>query len=127
MKRLVVSIVLVLASFPASALSKRLENELRKLDPATRLEQVCDIEAMHRINRDPNKFRPDRAVLAATSNPETSGHVIHGSGGAFRSKGKWYGFSFKCEASDDHMQVISFDYKLGELIPEEKWAKDGLW
>jgi hypothetical protein len=127
MKRLVASFVLVLVSFPASAMSKRLEKELRKLDPATRLEQVCDIEAMHRINHDPNKFHPDRAVLAATSNPETNGHVIRGSGGAFRSKGKWYGFSFKCEASDDHMSVISFDYKLGDLIPADQWSKDGLW
>lgn len=127
MRMLVASIMLVLASLPASALSKRLAKELLKLDPATRLEQLCDIEAMHRINRDPNAFHPDRAVLAATSNPETTGHIIRGSGGAFRSKGKWYNFSFKCEASDDHMSVISFDYKLGKLIPPEQWSKDGLW
>ncbi len=122
--------VLVFLSVTASAFAagkKGMESQLRLLDPATRLEQVCDIEAMRQIRRDPNPFRPDRAVLAATSNPETSGHIIRGSGGAFRSKGKWYGFSFKCEADGDHMNVIAFEYKLGDAIPENQWAKAGLW
>lgn len=131
MKRLVVSILILSVAAPAFATgkgrSRSLDAELRKLDPATRLEQVCDIEAMRQIKRDPTSYRPDRAVLAATSDPKTAGHIIEGTGGAFRSKGKWYSFSFKCEASDDHMQVLAFDYRLGEAIPENQWAKDGLW
>lgn len=131
MKKLVVSILVLSVTAPAFATgkgkSRSLDAELRKLDPATRLEQVCDIEAMRRIKRDPSSYRPDRAVLAATSNPETAGHMIQGTGGAFRSNGKWYSFSFKCEASADHMQVLAFDYKLGEAIPENQWAQDGLW
>jgi hypothetical protein len=132
MKKLVLGLLLAsVAATPASALAagkhKRLEAQLLRLDPATRAEQVCDIEAMRRIKRDPSPYRPDRAVLAATSNPETNGHTIQGTGGAFRSKGKWYNFSFKCEVSDDHMKVLAFEYKLGEAIPEEQWAKDGLW
>lgn len=131
MKRLVVSILILSVGAPAFATgkgrSRSLDAELRKLDPATRLEQVCDIEAMRQIKRDPTSYRPDRAVLAATSDPKTAGHIIEGTGGAFRSKGKWYSFSFKCEASDDHMQVLAFDYRLGEAIPENQWAEDGLW
>lgn len=131
MKRLAVSILILSVAAPAFATgkgrSRSLDAELRKLDPATRLEQVCDIEAMRQIKRDPTSYRPDRAVLAATSDPKTAGHIIEGTGGAFRSKGKWYSFSFKCEASDDHMQVLAFDYRLGEAIPENQWAKDGLW
>ncbi len=131
MSKLAASIALLflVAAAPSLASGKRksLEAQLRMLDPATRLEQVCDIEAMRQIKRDPNSFRPDRAVLAATSNPQTAGHTIRGTGGAFRSKGKWYNFSFKCEASEDHMKVLAFEYKLGESIPEAQWAKDGLW
>ncbi len=129
MKKLAVSMILLSAAAPAFAAGKGkgMEAQLLRLDPATRLEQVCDIEAMRQIKRDSNPFRPDRAVLAATSDPQTSGHVIRGSGGAFRSKGKWYNFSFKCEADDDHIKVISFEYKLGDAIPEGQWAKDGLW
>ncbi|HVT56439.1 MAG TPA: DUF930 domain-containing protein [Xanthobacteraceae bacterium] len=131
MKKLALVLLVSVAATSASALAasrhKRLEAQLMRLDPATRAEQVCDIEAMRRIKRDPNPYRPDRAVLAATSNPETNGHVIQGTGGAFRSKGKWYNFSFRCQVSDDHMKVIAFEYKLGEAIPEAQWAKDGLW
>lgn len=131
MKKMAASILILLVAAPAFAAGngkgRSLDAELRKLDPATRLEQICDIEAMRRIKRDPNSYRPDRAVLAATADPKTAGHMIEGVGGAFRSQGKWYGFSFKCEASDDHMQVLAFDYKLGEAIPESQWAKDGLW
>ncbi len=130
MKKLFLSIVVVAAVAPAAALaasSKRLEQQLRKLDPQTRLEQICDIEAMRQIKRDPNPFRPDRAVLAAMADPKTDGHTIHGTGAAFRSKGKWYNFSFRCEADDEHMKVLGFEYKLGDEIPEEQWAKAGLW
>jgi len=115
------------AAFAAAGSGKRLQEQLRKLDPSTRLEQVCDIEAMRRINRDPNAFHPDRAVISAISDPKIAGHVAEGTGGAFRSKGKWYRFSFKCQVSDDHMRVLAFDYKLGDPIPESQWAKDGLW
>jgi hypothetical protein len=131
MKKLAASILILSLAAPAFASGKSkgrgLDAELRRLDPTTRLEQICDIEAMRQIKRDPNSYRPDRAVLAATSDPRTAGHSIEGTGGAFRSKGKWYSFSFKCEASDDHMQVLAFDYKLGEAIPKNQWAKDGLW
>jgi hypothetical protein len=131
MKKLAVSILVLSMTAPAFASgknkSRNLDSELRKLDPSTRLEQICDIEAMRRIKNDPSSYRPDRAGLAATSDPRTAGHIIEGTGGAFRSQGKWYSFSFKCEASDDHMQVLAFDYKLGEAIPENQWAKDGLW
>lgn len=129
MKRLLLSIVIVALAAPAAyaANSKRLDKELRKLDPQTRLEQICDIEAMRQIKRDLNPFKPDRAVLAALADPRTEGHTIHGKGGAFRSQGKWYGFSFKCEADSDHMKVLAFEYQLGEAIPEDQWAKAGLW
>ena len=129
MKRLLLSIVMIALAAPAAfaASSKRLDQQLRKLDPQTRLEQICDIEAMRQIKRDSNPFKPDRAVLAALADPKTEGHIIHGKGGAFRSQGKWYGFSFKCEADSDHMKVLAFEYQLGEAIPEDQWAKAGLW
>lgn len=130
MNKLLPALAMLAAAIPAAALaanSKRLEQQLRKLDPQTRLEQICDIEAMRRIKRDPNPFKPDRAVLAATADPQTEGHTIHGKGGAFRSKGKWYTFSFKCEADSERMKVLAFEYKLGEAIPEEQWAKANLW
>ncbi|WP_458761431.1 DUF930 domain-containing protein [Afipia sp. TerB] len=112
---------------PAIAMDPRFAASLKRLDPTTRLEQVCDLEAMTRISRDANPFHPDRAKTDVLTHPVQSGDLIKGTGGAFRSKGKWYSFSFTCKGSPDHMRVLAFSYKIGDLIPESKWASLGLW
>ena len=112
---------------PAHAVDTRFYNSLKRLDPATRLEQVCDVEAMKRIDRDPSPYHPDRAKSDVLSTPRHVGDTVKGSGGAFRSKGKWYSYSFVCKGSPDHMKVLAFSYKIGNLIPEAKWASLGLW
>jgi hypothetical protein len=100
---------------------------LRGLDPATRFEQACGIEAMNRIKKEAVRYRPDRAVTDAVSEAKVSGDTMEGAGGAFRSGGKWYQFSFTCKASPDRMTVVFFSYKIGSAIPEEKWDSYGLW
>lgn len=112
---------------PTLAGDERFLASLKRLDPATRLEQVCDLEAMRQIARDSNPYRPDRAKSDVISPPRHLGDTLKGSGGAFRSKGKWYAFSFTCKGSPDHLKVLSFGYKIGPLIPEAKWASYGLW
>jgi hypothetical protein len=112
---------------PSFAMDPRFAASLKKLDPGTRLEQVCDLEAMSRIAKDSRPFRPDRAKTDVASHPQHAGDIVKGSGGAFRSKGHWYSFSFVCKGSPDHMNVLSFSYKIGEAIPESKWAAYGLW
>jgi hypothetical protein len=116
-----ITIALLLLSSPAFAIDDRFLSSLNKLDPATRLEQVCDLEAMSRIGQ------ADRAKSDVVSHPIHSGNTLTANGGAFRQKGKWHQFSFVCKATPDHLKVISFSYKVGELIPEEKWSNYGLW
>ena len=112
---------------PALAMDPRFAASLKKLDPETRLEQVCDLEAMSRIDRDANPYHPDRAKTDVISHPVHAGDTVTGKGGAFRSKGRWYSFSFTCKGTPDHMKVLAFSYKIGEPIPESKWASLGLW
>jgi hypothetical protein len=114
-----------------AAVSKAVVNEkfrkaLDRLDPQTRLEQICDLEAMNRIKRD-QKYSPDRAQGAASADPKTEGHKLTATGGAFRSKGDWYELSFVCEATPDHMKVLSFEYQTGKSIPKAKWEEYGLF
>jgi hypothetical protein len=52
---------------------------------------------------------------------------MSGSGGAFKSKGQWFQFSFKCQTTPDHMKVQAFSFQIGEPIPPEKWEPHGLW
>jgi Domain of Unknown Function (DUF930) len=109
------------------ATDARTTESLHGLDPATRFDQVCDIEAMSRIKGGTTLFHPDRAITYAISSTKITGDVMEGSGGAFRSGGEWYQFSFTCRASPDRIKVLSFTYKIGSLIPRGKWEQYGLW
>ena len=124
---LALMIISAISASSFAAADSRTAAMLRGLDPATRFEQACDIEAMNRINKDASPYRPDRAVTDAVSESKITGDTMQGSGGAFRSSGKWYQFSFTCKASPDRMKVTFFSYKIGSPIPEGKWESYGLW
>jgi len=100
---------------------------LKRLDLETRLDQICDYEAMLRIGRDPRGFNPDRAKAEVLAKPRRTKNAVNTSGGAFRSNGKWYSLSYACEATPDHMKVTAFSYQIGHLIPASDWPKYGLW
>lgn len=124
---LLAAILLPLLAASAQAAKARFDRSLQHLDPMTRLEQICAVETMARVNRDDNPYRPDRAVIYAVSKPKLSGDTVAGSGGAFRSRGKWYQYSFVCKTTPDHMRVTDFKYKVGDAIPENKWDSYGLY
>ncbi|MGB9367073.1 MAG: DUF930 domain-containing protein [Xanthobacteraceae bacterium] len=110
----------------ASAIDAKVERTLRQLDPDARFEQICDLEAMQRIGKD-KAYKPERSIVGALADPKVSDTTMTGTGGAFKSKGQWYQFSFTCKTSPDHMQVLSFSYRIGDPIPQEQWEKNGLW
>ena len=125
----IVLVVCLTAGFAATAdaASKRVEKRLDALDPMTRLDQVCAMEAMARVRKDDKSFRPDRAITYALSAPYINGSTMTGDGGALRSKGQWYRYSFTCKATADHKRVSSFSYKIGDPIPEDQWETYGLF
>ena len=110
----------------ASAIDAKVERMLKQLDPDARFEQVCDLEAMQRIGKD-KTYRPERTIVSALASPKVAETTMSGTGGAFKSNGQWYQFAFTCRTSPDHMQVLSFSYKVGEPIPQGEWEKNGLW
>ena len=137
MRKILVMALICAFAAPAMAKSKvrkvskvsseaKFQNALGRLDPQTRLEQVCDLEAMKRIKQD-TKVPVDRAQGAASAEPKTEGDTLTAKGGAYRSKSAWYELSFVCQASADHMKVLSFQYQTGKAIPESKWEDYGLW
>ncbi len=111
----------------AVAADDRFEKSLKMLDPSERLEQLCDYTAMAQIRKDDRKFRPERAVANAMAEPKVSGDTIKASGGAFRSRKKWFALSYDCTATPDHMAIVSFQYTIGAEIPETQWASYGLY
>jgi hypothetical protein len=100
---------------------------LKRLDPETRLDQVCDYEAMLRLGHDLHGFHPDRAKAEVISKPIRTRNSVKAAGGAFRSAGHWYVLSYACETTSDQMKVTSFSYQVGKLIPPSDWPKYGLW
>lgn len=127
MIRLVLILSAMMMSPVFAANDARFEAILKRLDPSERLEQLCDYAAMKHIRRDKKSYRPDRAVIESIAPAHVLGNTVSGEGGAFRSKGEWYQFSFTCQTSPDRLKVLSFDYKIGEKIPESKWDDYGLW
>jgi hypothetical protein len=109
------------------AADERFDRSLEMLAPAERLEQLCDYTAMTRIRTEKKEFRPDRAVANAMAEPRANGDTLEVTGGAFRSKKKWYALTYRCTATPDHLKIVTFNYTVGEEIPEAKWASFGLW
>ena len=116
----------ILTPAVAFANDARVERVLKQLDPDARFEQVCDLEAMKHISKD-KTYRPERSMVSALSHPKVANATMSGTGGAFKSKGQWYQFSFKCETSPDHMKVQAFSFQIGEPIPQEQWEANGLY
>src|SRR5262245_28229905 len=117
----------MIAAVTVLAAEGRFERSLKMLAPAERLEQLCDYTAMARIREQSKDYRPDRAVANAMAEPVATGDTIEVTGGAFRSRKKWYALSYRCTATPDHLSVVAFRFTIGEEIPEEKWASFGLW
>ncbi len=121
---------LALAPFcasPAMALDARIRGQLEKLTPEERLEQRCDMEAMDRIGGGKGGFRPDKVIAYAFGDPKLDGTTFKTKGAVFRSKGEWYRLSYKCEASEDRLEVNGFKYRIGEQVPHEEWAAHYLY
>ncbi len=58
---------------PSAALDAAIVKGLKELDLSARLEQRCDIEAMSRIAKDKQGYRPDRVVAGATADAKIEG------------------------------------------------------
>ena len=116
-----------LCASPALALDARIRGQLEKLTPEERLEQRCDMEAMDRIGGGKGGFRPDKVIAYAFGDPKLDGTTFKTKGAVFRSRGEWYRLSYKCEASDDRLEVNAFKYKIGDVVPHEDWAAHYLY
>jgi hypothetical protein len=124
--RVALTAAVFLSSTSAFANDAKVEKMLKQLDPDARFEQVCDLEAMKLIGKD-KTYRPERSMVGALEIPKVVNSTMVGSGGAFKSRGQWYQFSFKCQTTPDHMKVQAFSFQVGEPIPPEKWEPHGLY
>ena len=69
-----IALALLLLASPAFAIDAGFLASLNRLDPETRLEQICDLEAMSRIGK------ADRAKSDVVSHPIHSGNTLTANG-----------------------------------------------
>lgn len=99
---------------------------LEQMEEGTRLEQLCDIEAMAQIAAHLQAFKPDRIVAYARAGVRLSDNTLVAEGAAFRSGRKWHDLTFKCEFSADRQNVQTFEFAVGRAIPKRDWERYNL-
>ncbi len=98
------------------------EHEMLSLAPDTRIEQRCNEQAMGVVSQEHHDMHPDELVAYAFANTSIKDSAIKAPGAAIRSRDKWYHLSYYCVTKDQGMDVESFEYKLGEAVPENEWS-----
>ena len=105
---------------------ERIRAALGRIDPGERIVQLCNIEGLEQIRRATPSFDPDTLVAYAMADTTTTGMTLGATGGAFRSRRKWYGVAFQCTVAADYSGVTAFSFKLGAVIPEDQWEDHNL-
>lgn len=128
MRRVMALVAGVCLLAPASSHAQTpMEAALKKLDPTSRMMQVCDISGLATFARDKKLARVDRVRVDAISPPKIDHALVAGNGGALRSSGDWFSFSFSCTIAGDGLKATSFTYKVGQKIPKDQWEEHNLW
>ncbi len=104
----------------------RIRATLGRIDPGERLVQLCNIEGLEQIRRADPGFSPDTLVAYAMADMTTTGFTLSATGGAFRSRRKWYRIAFQCTVAGDYSGVTAFSFKLGDAIPQDQWEAHDL-
>jgi hypothetical protein len=95
---------------------------LKRLEPQTRLQQLCNLEAILQINRQYEEYAVDFVIAYAREAVVRKGDALIARGAAFHSNGRWYNLAFECQLSADQRDVAGLKFKLGDTIPGDQWA-----
>lgn len=105
---------------------ERIRRTLESFAPSERLVQLCNIEGLEQIRRAAPQYAPDTLVSYAMADTSIAGLTLTATGGAFRSRRKWYGIALKCTVGADLQSVTGFEFTLGAPIPESEWDDHNL-
>ncbi len=118
------SIVLLVTGARAES---SLDSAFEKLAPEERAHQACILKGIDAVRKAKLLKGVDRVKTSILSPAKFENNVVIAKGGAVRAKQHWYALSFTCAVTEDQMKATTFDFKLGDEIPEDKWEDYGLW
>jgi len=107
----------------AVAYEARLRPQFERLDPQTRLEEVCDTEVTLRINQDNPQLSVDKVVAYTFKRPAEAHNSLNAEGAVFRSRGRWFHLEYRCQTGPRHMDVHSLSYNIGAEIDRSQWRR----
>ena len=102
--------------------SQGVTQALAQMNVEDRAAQICSIEAMGQIAKNDSRFYPELVSSYAMSQLKFKGRVVTAEGAAFQSSGIWYNLAFRCQISPDRARVQSFEFAIGDTIPQSKWS-----
>ena len=105
---------------------ERIRKTMGTLADSERVVQLCNIEGLEQIRHATSIYAPDTLVPYAMADMDGSGLTLLASGGAFRSRRRWFGITFRCSVAPDYSGVTSFSFKLGSEIPKDQWEAHNL-
>ena len=120
---LIAAAIVATCASPSFGYEHRLRKQFEQLDPATRIEQVCDTEILEKVNDADPKLRADRVVAYTFKNPTIVQDRLTANGAAIRSRGKWFHLKYSCQTGPRHLDVHDLSYEIGEEIPSELWTR----
>jgi hypothetical protein len=95
---------------------------LQRVEPQTRLQQICDFEAILQINRLNPDYGADFVIAYATEAVARSGGALSAPGAAFHGAGQWRRLAFECQVAANQRDVAGLKFKIGEPIPADQWS-----
>ena len=105
---------------------EHIRKAMTTLADSERVVQLCNIEGLEQIRRAAPTYAPDTLVPYAMADMDGSGLTLIASGGAFRSRRRWFGIMFRCAVAPDYSGVTSYSFKLGAEIPPDQWEAHNL-
>ncbi|WP_348627706.1 DUF930 domain-containing protein [Rhizobium sp. S9] len=94
---------------------------LGNMSRGERMNELCMTELTQQIEHASPKYRGPEIPRYPPFTNQTVIQVLET--GRFRVDGDWYRMQFECEVDPDATKILSFAFKLGELIPRSQYAK----
>lgn len=102
---------------------KRLRQQFERVELQTRLEEVCDTEVMLQINREHSEFLVDKVIAYTFRSTVQKNDRLIADGAAFRSRGKWFRLSYRCQTGPRHLDITELHYQVGDEIERKLWRR----
>ena len=104
-----------------------LDKRMQALNRSTRMIQLCDLSGLETFAKDKKVAEFDRVRIDALAQPTVESNIARGAGGAVRTGGHWYKFSYRCVLTSDRLRATHFSYVLEREIPKAQWEKFNLF